>query len=171
MLRRYQVGCIALGRRAPAFGDFGPNTSARHQHLRREGANGAQRAENGQPNKANSTEAIVDSRSAPTNRANTAPQVAAPLTAPRTRATSSASDRRCSGELCSQRFGLIGISAVECLADRVDSIGDACKPGGEHVEEGRDTREQKYGRKGRLNDVGDRVEIRSGIVDAEHRWC
>ena len=49
MLRLYQVGCIALGRRAPAFGDFGPNTSARHQHLRREGANGAQRAENGQP--------------------------------------------------------------------------------------------------------------------------
>ncbi len=29
------------------------------------------------------------------------------------------------GELCSQRFGLIGISAVECLANRVDPMTGA----------------------------------------------
>ena len=54
--------------------------------------------------------------------------------------------------------------------ERVDPIGDACKPGREHVQEGRDAREQKYGRERHLNDVGDRIESRSGIVDAEHRW-
>ena len=38
------------------------------------------------------------------------------------------------GELCSQRFGLMGIGTFERPANRVDPIGDACKPGREHVE-------------------------------------
>src|ERR1700724_1678524 len=66
------------------------------------------------------------------------------------------------GELYGQHFGLVGICTFERLANRVDPIGDTCKPGREHVQEGRDAREQKYRRERHLNDVGDRVESRSG---------
>jgi len=72
-------------------------------------------------------------------------------------------------ELPRQPFDLIIIGDVELLSDPVDPIGNPRKPGREHVEQRRYSGQKKYWSQRHLDDVGDRVEAQSGIVDGEHR--
>jgi hypothetical protein len=122
------------------------------------------------PNRPKRTDAIACSLNAPTNIARTAPQVAAPATAPRITAKSSATDRRCKVFSCAWR-AIVSASSAPSSAlvtastlspTRANRVAKTLRRVA--MPDSRSDRRQRH-----LDDVRDCFERRSGIIEGKHR--
>ena len=143
----------------PPCRDFRADAAASHQHFRGEASDRPDRAHHGQAEGREQDRRDGRIPQAPTNGVRTDAQVAAPPKAARRTAASSARDRRRKCDSCTARSATLpGSRLLYPLRNLVDAVSYSCQAGREHIQEGRNARQQENGGQCHLNDVSNHVE-------------